>query len=171
MLDKIVRGIFGVVGVLLIYSTIYSVISSYLMMGRAMMTGRMMSEPTVSIPFYLIQLSWSIIGITLILIGVLPRLFKSYVNQWKKPEWIILRIVLVLMGIFDLIPILTRGMLFGNLLAPAYSVGLFFTGGLFVHVVFEHIFGRVVGIVIGATNVLKKLVPIKVKNSLKKGEM
>lgn len=133
------------------------------MMGRTMMMGGMMSGPTVSIPFYLIQLSWGIIGIILLLIGILPRLFTSYVNQWKKPEWIILRIVLVLMGFFDVIPILTRGMLFGNLLEPAYSVGLFFTGGLFVHVIFEHIFGGVSAIVIGATNILKKLVPIKVK--------
>ncbi|SAI84859.1 hypothetical protein [Saccharolobus solfataricus] len=163
MLDKVVRGIFGIVGVILIYSTIYSLISSYLMMGRTMMMGGMMSGPTVSIPFYLIQLSWGIIGIILLLIGILPRLFTSYVNQWKKPEWIILRIVLVLMGFFDVIPILTRGMLFGNLLEPAYSVGLFFTGGLFVHVIFEHIFGGVSAIVIGATNILKKLVPIKVK--------
>ncbi len=148
-LKMVLRSIFVIIGVLLIYSGIMLILSTKLEIKEMMMLAKV--KPLIPLPFWTMEFAFLFNGLIILIVGLRP-LFALYLSRKE-----ILPIIVRLLAIFSSI-VMINPMIFEihfimegkvNFLAFATAPGLYFPGGLFVHVFFEHWFGGILGFSLG----------------------
>lgn len=152
MNDKLkiaLRSILVIVGILLIYSGIMLILSSKLEIKDMMMLAKV--KPLIPLPFWTMEFAFLFNGLIILIVGLRP-LFALYLSK-KEILPIIIRLLAIFSSIVMINPMLIEisFILQGKVdfLAIATAPGLYFPGGLFIHVFFEHWLGGILGFSLG----------------------
>ncbi|BFH74606.1 hypothetical protein SJAV_25500 [Sulfurisphaera javensis] len=145
----VLRTLISITGLLLIYSGFSLIFSSSMEIKEMMMIAKV--KPLIPLPFVFMELAFLYNGILEFLIGLYPFI-AEYLKK-KNVITIILRLLSIFFAIVMINPMILEihFIVVGkvNFMALATAPGLFFPGGLFVHVFIEHWFGGILGFSIG----------------------
>lgn len=148
-LRVILRIFFIIIGILLIYSGLMLVLSTKLEIKEMMILAKV--KPIIPLPFSTMEFAFLFNGVIIFIIGLRP-FFALYLSK-KQILPILIRILSIFSSIVMINPLILEigFILHGKVdfLAIATAPGLYFPGGLFIHVFFEHWLGGILGFSIG----------------------